>query len=84
MAAKFFTGLPLDGPDPECVKGHGETAARRAARRQRRGVPKPTADHSHRTAPRVAGRPVPVTIATRRPVSMCDPDPLAGLDPNRA
>ena len=26
MAAKFFTGLPLDGPDPECVKGHGETA----------------------------------------------------------
>ena len=26
MAAKFFTGLPLDAPDPECVKGHGETA----------------------------------------------------------
>ncbi len=26
MATKFFTGLPLDGPDPECVKGHGETA----------------------------------------------------------
>jgi hypothetical protein len=26
MAAKFFTGLPLDGPDPECVHGHGETA----------------------------------------------------------
>lgn len=24
MAAKFFTGLPLDGPDPECVFGHGE------------------------------------------------------------
>jgi mycofactocin radical SAM maturase len=23
MATKFFTGLPLDGPDPECVKGHG-------------------------------------------------------------
>ena len=21
MAAKFFTGLPLDGPDPECVQG---------------------------------------------------------------
>jgi mycofactocin radical SAM maturase len=33
MAAKFFTGLPLDGPDPECVYGHGETAlAARAAR----------------------------------------------------
>ena len=25
MAAKFFTGLPLDGPDPECVKGYGES-----------------------------------------------------------
>ena len=24
MAAKFFTGIPLDGPDPECVLGHGE------------------------------------------------------------
>ena len=24
MAAKYFTGLPLDGPDPECVNGHGE------------------------------------------------------------
>lgn len=24
MAAKFFTGLPLDGPDPECIGGHGE------------------------------------------------------------
>ena len=23
MAAKFFVGLPLDGPDPECVNGHG-------------------------------------------------------------
>ena len=26
MAAKFFTGLPLDGPDPECVRGFGEQA----------------------------------------------------------
>jgi mycofactocin radical SAM maturase len=26
MAAKFFTGLPLNGPDPECVLGHGEAA----------------------------------------------------------
>jgi len=28
MAAKF-TGLPEDGPDPECVKGHGERALAR-------------------------------------------------------
>ena len=26
MAAKFFTGLPLDGPDPECVQGHSAPA----------------------------------------------------------
>ena len=24
MAAKFFTGIPLTEPDPECVSGHGE------------------------------------------------------------
>ena len=35
MAAKFFTGLPLDGPDPECVKGHGETRAGRGRPRRR-------------------------------------------------
>jgi len=27
MAAKFFTGLPLDGPDPDCVHGHGSLNA---------------------------------------------------------
>ena len=32
MAAKFFTGLPLEGPDPECVLGHGEQALAGAAR----------------------------------------------------
>ncbi len=26
MAAKFFTGLPPEAPDPECVLGHGELA----------------------------------------------------------
>ena len=26
MAAKFFTGLPIDGPDPECVQGYGAPA----------------------------------------------------------
>jgi mycofactocin radical SAM maturase len=28
MAAKFFTGLPLNGPDPECVDGYGEVDSR--------------------------------------------------------
>ena len=48
MAAKFFTGLPLAGPDPECVLGHGERAARRA---RCRTLPQPAVDHS-RGAPR--------------------------------
>jgi mycofactocin radical SAM maturase len=40
MAAKFFVGLPLDGPDPECVNGHGEHGIDRA------GAPRPAMDHS--------------------------------------
>jgi mycofactocin biosynthetic radical S-adenosylmethionine protein MftC len=72
MAAKFFTGLPLDGPDPECVYGHGERALAFAST-----PPRPTGDHSH--AARGAARgPVPVTIGRRPPVHACDPSPLAG------
>ncbi|CAN5812255.1 mycofactocin radical SAM maturase [soil metagenome] len=51
MAAKFFTGLPLDGPDPECVKGHGELALAVAGR-----VPSTAVDHS---------RPVPIALSRR-------------------
>ncbi|EUA15054.1 mycofactocin radical SAM maturase [Mycobacterium kansasii 732] len=36
MAAKFFTGLPLDGPDPECVQGHAAPALPANARRRAR------------------------------------------------
>ncbi|MBA3289839.1 MAG: mycofactocin radical SAM maturase [Acidimicrobiia bacterium] len=43
MAAKFFTGLPLDGPDPECVVGHGE---RLLAGLGAGTAPRPMADHS--------------------------------------
>ncbi|MBO0775955.1 MAG: mycofactocin radical SAM maturase, partial [Actinobacteria bacterium] len=68
MAAKFFTGLPLDGPDPECVKGHGEAALATAGPA---AAPAPSADHSHR-------RPVPVTIGRRPPERACDEHPLAG------
>ncbi len=43
MAAKFFTGLELTDPDPECVFGHGE----RALERQRVAIrPHPSPDHS--------------------------------------
>jgi mycofactocin radical SAM maturase len=50
MAAKFFTGLPLSGPDPECVLGHGEIALERAGDRR---IPRARVDHSRR----VSGRP---------------------------
>jgi mycofactocin radical SAM maturase len=79
MAAKFFTGLPLDGPDPECVRGFGEQALAGA---DGAAVPRPSGDHSHRTR-----RPVPVSIGSRpdpasqRPVPdrACDASPLAGF-----
>jgi mycofactocin radical SAM maturase len=69
MAAKFFTGLPLDGPDPECVRGHGQTAL---AAVDTAAAPRPAGDHSHRGG---RARPVPVTIGTR------PPDRAAGADP---
>jgi mycofactocin biosynthetic radical S-adenosylmethionine protein MftC len=48
MAAKFFTGLPLDGPDPECVLGHGEELLGRVSVD---ALPRPAADHSARRVP---------------------------------
>ena len=65
MAAKFFTGLPLDGPDPECVEGYGASAL--AAERQ---VPRPRADHS-RTVLLTLARP-----PARPPARACDESPL--------
>jgi mycofactocin biosynthetic radical S-adenosylmethionine protein MftC len=46
MAAKFFTGLPLDGPDPECVGGDGELALAELAAVPVVLKPRPAADHS--------------------------------------
>jgi mycofactocin biosynthetic radical S-adenosylmethionine protein MftC len=90
MAAKFFTGLPLDGPDPECVRGFGAQALAAAGDGP---VPRSVGDHSHRTR-----RPVPVQIGPRpddaRPVNAstggrlgvpdraCDESPLAGFRPH--
>ena len=70
MAAKFFTGLPLDGPDPECALGHGEAllAARRPQAAATQGQPRPFA---------------PTLTATSgghaRPDRACDENPLAGF-----
>jgi mycofactocin radical SAM maturase len=71
MAAKFFTGLPLDGPDPECVLGHGQGAP---------GGRLPAAnDHSHRKG-RARGTPVPLGMpAVRVPARPCDSSPLAAV-----
>jgi mycofactocin radical SAM maturase len=79
MAAKFFTGLPLDGPDPECVKGFG--AAELAARGNAR-PPRASADHSHRR--RSGPGPVAVSIGPRpsppgMPYQACEENPLAGI-----
>jgi mycofactocin biosynthetic radical S-adenosylmethionine protein MftC len=79
MAAKFFTGLPMDGPDPECVQGYGEAALASVGASPAVSVPRPSVDHSHRTSPRQGA--VPVTIAPRRPPSHdCDESPLAGFN----
>jgi mycofactocin radical SAM maturase len=67
MAAKFFTGLPLDGPDPECVLGHGE---RLLAARGDRAIPRPAVDMSKRAPQR-----------RRPPTRACDESPLAVTPP---
>lgn len=63
MAAKFFTGLPLDGPDPECVQGYGEPALALD-----RDKPRPSVDHSR-------GTPVLLTLTTP-PKKPCNESPV--------
>ena len=46
MAAKFFTGIPLDGPDPECVLGLGKPLVAAVERARR-----PTGTDHSRVAP---------------------------------
>ncbi len=54
MAAKFFTGLPLDGPDPECVNGYGQELLDQVDA----GLnPKPAMDHT---------KPVRVSLGATR------------------
>ncbi len=90
MAAKFFTGLPLDGPDPECVQGYGEELLKN--RKEKDGGPVlPTSsivDHSHRTTRAVRSGMGPVQLTLSRkpdlatpPVNACEEDPLAGFSP---
>jgi mycofactocin radical SAM maturase len=73
MAAKFFTGRPLDGPDPECVQGFGE------AHPPQRTVPTPSQDHSKATPTR--NQPVMLKLLSRPPATACTESPLAGFTP---
>jgi mycofactocin radical SAM maturase len=87
MAAKFFTGLPLDGPDPECVRGLGEASL---AQLGDTVPPKPSLDHSRLTGSRdrsaegAAGEQTAVTVAftPRRPDRACEENPLANFEPS--
>jgi mycofactocin radical SAM maturase len=81
MAAKFFTGLPLEGPDPECVRGFGQQAL---AAVDAATAPRPSGDHSHRTgSARQRSGPVPVTIGPR-PADWPSPGfPAAAGQPGR-
>lgn len=58
MAAKFFTGLPLDGPDPECVYGHGEMALA--------GVAAASAMSAATSVPRGPDHSTPVRLIVKR------------------
>lgn len=59
MAAKFFTGLPLDGPDPECVHGHADAELARLATVG--GVkPSPGPGHSKPASVAIGRKPVRV------------------------
>ena len=73
MAAKFFTGLPLDGPDPECVKGHSELALLDPART----APAASQDHSRASARK------PVSACDENPLSDLTFIPLEALTTSR-
>ncbi len=92
MAAKFFTGLPMDGPDPECVLGHGEPLL--AQRDEQTVKPKPSKDYSKKLSKRQRleqaaaerGITLPDVLPSearagveRMPDRACDENPLAGF-----
>ena len=58
MAAKFFTGLPLDGPDPECVWGNADEELARIAAAADAVKPSPGPGHSKHTPVSLGRKPV--------------------------
>src|SRR3546814_1397962 len=61
-SAKFFTGLALDGPDPECVQGYGEHALAGD-----RTIPAASQDHSKASPTR--NQPVMLKLLSAPPRS---------------
>ena len=68
MAAKFFTGLPLDGPDPECVRGFGESALTDVHKR-----PQASQDHSRTASRKSLGMPA---VRVKAPDRFCNESPI--------
>jgi len=65
MASKFFVGLELTDPDPECVHGHAEPLLAAIGAGTSSGaheLPVPSADHSRPGVP----VPSPVTLKPTR------------------
>ncbi|GGK49827.1 mycofactocin radical SAM maturase [Nocardia camponoti] len=70
MAAKFFTGLPADGPDPECVQGYGEAALSAPGRT----IPRAAVDHSRPVSARAR---VALPLSVRKPPARaCEQSPV--------
>ena len=59
MAAKFFTGLPLDGPDPECVWGNADDELAKISA-SAATKPVPSMDHSKPTPVALRRKPARV------------------------
>lgn len=55
MAAKFFTGIDLAGPDPDCALGHADDDVLAAVGTNL--IPKPSQDHSRGTPITISRKP---------------------------
>jgi mycofactocin biosynthetic radical S-adenosylmethionine protein MftC len=62
MASKFFVGLDLSDPDPECVLGNAEPLLAAVRSGGNAHIPRPSADHSRPGVP----VPSPVTLRPTR------------------
>jgi mycofactocin biosynthetic radical S-adenosylmethionine protein MftC len=62
MASKFFVGLDLSDPDPECVLGNAEPLLAAVRSGDGPDIPRPSADHSRPGVP----VPSPVTLRPTR------------------